>query len=479
VKDVKANADISPGAPAVLDCPVSHPGNVGQTRNSIRTVRAQLQQLRAYTTESPEILHNIFALGLIQVATYTLPLITLPYVLRVVGIQRYGVLAFASSFIAYLVILTDYGFRLSAPRAISVHRDDPVRVSAIFSAVVLIKLLLLLISSVVLWAGLRFMPDLGVYRIVAYYTFGLVIANALSVTWLFQGMERMKYITYLSLGSKLLYTVLLFTFIRKGADFIYIPLLSSVTEVLAGAIGITIAVNAFKVRLVFSRYECVTTLREGWHTFVSSVSINAYTVTPVFAVGLFGGPRLAGCYSVAERLASLFQTFPIASVLQALYPRLSNIYSRKPLESYRVMMLAQHATTFVYVISLPVLLAVSPFAIHLVTNSTSPETITSFRLLAIGVVCINANAFRVQFLLVSGRHNVYSRIHMCFGVAGSGAVFLGAYFFSYVGPAVGLIVVNVSVLLWTQWEVSRQGPYEQLVSVPERAGRIFSKANQK
>jgi hypothetical protein len=57
---------------------------------------------------------------------------------------------------------------------------------------------------------------------------------------------------------------------------------------------------------------------------------------------------------------------------------------------------------------------------------------------------------------VSGRHNVYSRIHMCFGVVGSGAVFLGAYLFSYIGPAVGLIVVNVLVLLWTQWEVSRQ-----------------------
>jgi PST family polysaccharide transporter len=456
MKDLRADINTSPGAPAVLECRVSHPGKIGQAWSRIRTALAQLQQLRGYSAESPEILHNILALSLIQVATYTLPLLTLPYVLRVVGIQRYGVLAFASSFIAYLVILTDYGFRLSAPRAISVYRDDPVRVSAIFSAVILIKLLLLLISSVVLWAGLHFMQDLGVYRIVAYYTFGLVIANALSLTWFFQGMERMKYITYLSLGSKLVYTILLFTFVRKAADFIYIPLISSATEVLAGAIGIAIAVRMFKVRLLFSGHEVVTTLREGWHTFVSSVSINAYTVTPVFAVGLFGGARLAGCYSVAERLASIFQTFPIASVLQALYARLSNIYSRKPLESYRVMMLAQHATTFVYVLSLPVLIAVSPFAIHLVTNSASPETITSFRLLAIGVVCINANAFRVQFLLVSGRHNVYSRIHMCFGVAGSGAVFLGAYFFSYIGPAVGLIVVDLLVLLWTQREVSRQ-----------------------
>jgi PST family polysaccharide transporter len=456
MKDLQSNITTSPRAPVGLECPVLHPSRTAQAWHRIRTAPAQLSQLRAYTAASPDILRNIFALGLIQVASYSLPLVTLPYVLRVVGIQRYGILAFASSFIAYLVILTDYGFRLSAPRAISVHRDDPVRVSAIFSAVVLIKLLLLLISSVVLWVGLRFMPDLGVYRIVSFYTFGLVIANALSVTWFFQGMERMKYITYLSLGSKLLYTVLLFTFIHRGADFIYIPLLSSVTEVLAGAIGIAIAVNAFNVRLVLCRYEVVTTLREGWHTFVSSVSINAYTVTPVFAVGLFAGARLAGCYSVAERLASLFQTFPIASVLQALYPRLSNIYSRKPLESYRVMMLAQHATTFVYVITLPVLLAVSPFAIHLVTNSASPETITSFRLLAIGVVCINANAFRVQFLLVSGRHNVYSRIHMCLGILGTGAVFLGAYCASYVGPAVGLIVVDVVVLLWTQWEVNRQ-----------------------
>jgi polysaccharide transporter, PST family len=86
-------------------------------------------------TRHKAIVSNFLSLGVLQVANYAFPLITLPYIVRIVGIGNYGLLAFAAAIVAYFQILTNYGFSLSATRSVSVHREDRERLTAIFSSV--------------------------------------------------------------------------------------------------------------------------------------------------------------------------------------------------------------------------------------------------------------------------------------------------------------------------------------------------------
>ena len=91
------------------------------------------------TTTRRKLLGNMFWLYSLQGLNYFIPFAVLPYLVRVLGVERYGLVSFAQAFAQYFVILTDYGFNLSATKQIARLRSDPERVSSLFWSVMVIK----------------------------------------------------------------------------------------------------------------------------------------------------------------------------------------------------------------------------------------------------------------------------------------------------------------------------------------------------
>ena len=91
-------------------------------------------------------LHNVISLSGLQVITYIFPIIILPYLFRVIGPEKFGLIAFAQAFVQYFMILTDYGFNVSATKEISLCIENKIKVCNVISAVMTIKTILAFLS---------------------------------------------------------------------------------------------------------------------------------------------------------------------------------------------------------------------------------------------------------------------------------------------------------------------------------------------
>jgi len=266
---------------------------------------------------------NFLSLTALQTAGYLLPLLTLPYLARVLGVERFGLVAFANALMFIFMVVTDCGFNLSATRAIAVNQKDPREVQRIFGTVVFVQVSLALICMVLLTVLALVVPRIRAEWPLFFLAFGMVLGDAMFPTWFFQGMERMTYTTIVNIGSKLVFTLLIFVFIRGPEDYHRVPLANSAGFILAGMIALWLACRNFGMRFCIPAFSDIRTLlKETLPFFASRVSVTIYTSANALVMGLLAGNHQVGIYSAAEKLYQALQ-FAYYPLNTALYPYMS------------------------------------------------------------------------------------------------------------------------------------------------------------
>jgi len=399
--------------------------------------------------EKKVVLENFFSLSTLQGINYLLPLLVLPYLVRVIGPEKFGLIAFAQAFIQYFMIITDYGFSLTATKKISLCKEKK-EACAIFSTVMSVKFILAFLSYLVLLLLINIVPRFRSDWLVYLFSFGAVIGNTLFPVWFFQGTEKMKYIAVINIIGGIIYAVSIFIFVRIPADYLLVPLLNSLYFIITGLFGLYIAFKEFDLEFIFQSYSDIRLeLKTGWNIFISILAINTYTATRVFAVGLLTNNIITGYYSIAERICGVIQTFPLASLSQAIYPRLSRIFTKSKQRALNLMHKVQYSTTLTALIAIPVIFFISPFIVKIACGKEFPDVLISLRVLLLSVFFISANAFKVQYLLVCGRPDIYSRIHVFAALIGLPLIFIFIYYFSFLGAAAATITIEALIFIST------------------------------
>jgi len=220
------------------------------------------------------LMDNFLSLTALQGINMLIPLITFPYLVRVLGVDQFGVFSFIMAVMLYAEIITDYGFNLSATKHISINSKTQAKINEIFSSVIMIKavmalmffmFLLLLIATVD-----RFAQDGSLY----IYAYGLIIGQVLFPVWFFQGIEKMRYITILNAVSKIIFAVAIFLFVKNPEDLFLVFVFYSLGSLVAGAWAFQIAVKKFDVRFSLQSQENYTYyLKDAWYIFTSRVGV--------------------------------------------------------------------------------------------------------------------------------------------------------------------------------------------------------------
>jgi PST family polysaccharide transporter len=227
----------------------------------------------ANTEDKKRLLSNFFSLSILQAFTYILPLLTLPYLVRVLGVDKFGLVMFAQAFIMFFALIVEYGFILSAPKDISVNRNNKEKITEIFSSVITIQIILLSITflclNLIIYNIDRFSVDIDIYNL----TFLIVIGQVLFPIWYFQGMERMKYITIVNIISKVIFTVLIFIFIQNPNDYIYVPLINGFGSITGATISLFIIHKHFNQSFKFYSIKILFKyLKDSTQYFISRIT---------------------------------------------------------------------------------------------------------------------------------------------------------------------------------------------------------------
>jgi len=277
---------------------------------------------------------NFMSLSTLQAAGYIIPLITLPYLVRVLGPEKFGLVAFAQAFVHYFVLLTEYGFKLSATREISINRNDNKKISEIFCSIYIVKAILLLISFLTFTLLVSFIPRFNVEYRLFIFAFIMVVGNLVFPVWLFQGMEKMRYITMINVLVKIIFIIPIFIFVKSRLDYVYVPLINSLGFLVSGIIAFYWGIRIFRIRIFLpSIQNIIHQFKEGWYVFISTITISLYTTSNVFILGLFTNNTIVGYYSAAGKLINAFKGL-LVPVSQSVYPHINRLASISPASRY-------------------------------------------------------------------------------------------------------------------------------------------------
>lgn len=408
----------------------------------------KLKHKLSSTEEKKRLANNILSLSVLQGANYLLPLLTIPYLVRVLGPEYFGLLAFATATIAYFILITDYGFNLSATRQISIYRDNQDKINEIFSSVMIIKSVLMLISLGLLSLLVFSFEKFSLHWEVYFLTFGIVIGQVLFPIWLFQGMEQMKYITYLNIGAKAFFTACIFIFVQEQEDYLMVPLLTAIGFIIAGAWSLYLVRKKFGVKFHSQSLDTLKfQLTEGWHLFFSSMAISLYTTSTIFILGLFTNNTVVGYFAAADKIVKAIKGL-YAPVSQAIYP----LISKKIHDDKQAGLMFIHQTTWLigtimFIFSTILLIFAEPIALILLGDEFKASILLIQIMAFLPFIVALSNIYGIQTMLNLGYKQAFSRILAIAAALGIGLSFILVPRFEEIGTAIILLLVEVFVTL--------------------------------
>jgi len=395
------------------------------------------------------LIENFLSLSILNGLNFILPLITLPYLVRILGPDKYGAVSFATVIVQYIVLISNYGFQYSATSQISQKRTDLKKITEIFNAVIFIRISLALILTLLLFCFGIFVKKIFDERLMYFFSIGIIIGDIFIPTWLFQGFEKMKFITLANFTAKVIFTLLIFIFIKVKSDYPLVLLINSFGYLLSGILSMLLVFYIFKIKPGLAKLKDIKEqLVEGWHVFVSTLNINLYRNANTLIIGALTNNSIVGIYSSGEKIVKALQSV-FSPFLDTIFPYLSNKFSfqtkTKSIENiftiskyYSIILFLVFLLVFAFASVLVKLLLGPDFQdAHKVIRVLSPIIIIgglNYLFGIVGMINLDGKKEFTKFVIISGLSNIVITFSL-------------VPFLSYIGASIGVLFSEFSLFV--------------------------------
>lgn len=273
--------------------------------------------------EYKRFISNTIMQYIMTLAKYVFPLITFPYLTRVLDTEMYGVITYMTATISYLQLIVDFGFDLSATKKIAENQGNKKFIGEILGTVIEAKLLLAIVSLAVLILVTPFIPILRDNILILSLYYINVVLTIFLPDFLFRGLECMEIITIRFIISKSITTLLTFVFIHSENDILWLPILNVIGTLVAIVWNWSQISNKLGIRMFFGgKVSVFARIKESTIYFVSTFATTAFAVMNTFMFGVMSiNPIQIAYWGISINLISSAQQL-YSPIINSLYPHM-------------------------------------------------------------------------------------------------------------------------------------------------------------
>lgn len=278
---------------------------------------------------------NLLMNAILKMSAFIFPLVTFPYVSRILGPTGNGLVTFAESVVSYFAIFAQLGIPTYGIKICAECRDDRVKLNRTVQELLIINIFTVIVSYAVLIVMVITVPRLAESQVLIMISSISILLNAFGMDWLFQALEQYTYVTFRNLGFKLLSIILLFLFIHSPKDYIIL-----------GAINVIGNYGSNTMNLLYARRFLSFKPMGGYHFarhikpilvfFLLSVSITVYTSLDSVMLGFLSTTTAVGFFAAGTKMKTIL-TSAVSAIGNVLLPRMSDYVAHGKFEDFRRM----------------------------------------------------------------------------------------------------------------------------------------------
>ncbi len=384
---------------------------------------------------------------LYQILTIILPLITAPYVARVLGAENTGIYSYTHSIAQYFVILIMLGLNNYGNKYIAAIRDNHEELNKAFNEIYTMQF----ITGIIFIGAFIVLQLLNCFNDTFYLwlQFPFILSAIFDVNWFFFGTEEFKLTVTRNSVIKILTIIATFAFIKESSDISKYVLLLSSGMLISNLCLWPFLVRKIKVRLA-KLSDVKKHFKENIILFIPVIATSIYTVMDKIMIGFMSTMQDVGYYEYSERIKNIPLGL-INALGTVMLPRMSNLFAKKE-EQEKAIQSINYSMEFILWLSVALAFGISSVSkefIPLFLGNDYQECIKLTSLLSFAIIFIGyANVIRTQYLIPKSKNKIY----VTSSIIGALVNFIVNYFLiksiGVIGAVIGTLIAELSVALF-------------------------------